>query len=79
MHYTTIQIQEKTRSKLSALKVNPRETYDQLLNELLNFVPTGDDEGKYTDEFRASLVKAHADIRAGRVIPFEKIKKQMGL
>ena len=79
MAYTTIQISQQTRRKLSLLKNSQRETYDELLNKLLSMVPTGDDEGEYTDQFRAELLSAKLDLKYGRVVEFEKVKKMAGL
>lgn len=79
MAYTTIQIAAETREKLSKLKQSERETYDQLLNKLLQLVPEGDEEGNYTDDFRLGLLNARLDYLAGRAIPHERLKKQLGL
>lgn len=79
MAYTTIQIEESTRTRLAELKISTRETYDQLLNALLDLVPSGDEEGKYTKEFRASLVRALADVKHGRTYSSEDVRKSLGL
>ncbi len=79
MNYTTIQITEATRARLTELKESTRETYDQLLNALLDLVPSSDDEGKYTREFRASLIRALADIKHGRTYSISEVKKSLGL
>jgi len=39
---TTIQLAAATRERLALLKQSPRETYDEILNKLLDLVPTGD-------------------------------------
>ena len=46
MAYTTIQIDVATREKLAAMRSYERETYDELLNTLMELVPSGDDEGR---------------------------------
>jgi len=79
MSYTTIQIQEKTRERLAGIKTSNRETYDQLLNTLLDLIPSGDDEGKYTQEFRASLLRALIDIKHGRTYSTEEVRKNLGI
>ena len=79
MSYTTIQIEEKTRNRLAELKTSERETYDQLLNILLDIMPSGDDEGKYTPSFRTSLLRALLDIKQGRTYSTEEVKKQLGV
>ena len=79
MAYTSIQISPQTRALLAALRTYPRETYDELLNKLIALVPEGDEEGKYTDEFRAGMVRARLDLKHGRTISHAELKKRMGL
>jgi hypothetical protein len=43
---TTIQLAPETRERLAGLKQSPREPYEELLNERLDLMPTGDDEGR---------------------------------
>lgn len=78
MSYTTIQISPETREKLSRLKTN-RETYDELLESLLELVPAKDDEGEYTEEFKASLLRSLRDIKQGKVYSMQEIKKMLGI
>ena len=79
MGTTSIQIDSKTRAKLAKLKSGPRETYDDLLNKLMSLIPEGDDEGRYTDEFRLGLLEARLDVKAGRTIPHGEMKRRLGL
>jgi len=75
---TTIQLSPKTRGMLSDLK-SSRETYDELIRKLLSLIPEGDDEGKYTEEFRIGLLNARLDVLRGNVISHEELKRKMGL
>ncbi len=79
MNYTSIQILPITRMRIAKLKSNERETYDQILNKLLELVPKGDDEGEYTDEFRIGLLNAKLDLKHGKSIPHDALKRQLGL
>ena len=79
MSYTTIQIRDETRQKLSKLKADSRETYDHILNALLGLIPFGDDEGEYTDEFKASLLRALRDIKLGRTYSIDEIRNRLGV
>lgn len=79
MVYTTIQISKATREKLSRLKTNGRETYDDLLNSLLGLIPSGDDEGEYSEEFKASLLRSLEDIKLGRTYSLDEAKKMLGV
>ncbi|MBS3070060.1 hypothetical protein J4220_00960 [Candidatus Micrarchaeota archaeon] len=79
MAYTSIQILPKTKEKLALLKGSPRETYDELLNKLLELVPEGDEEGKYKRDFRIGLLEARLDLKHGRVFTGNEVKKRLGL
>jgi len=76
---TTIQLSPETRNKLASLKASPRETYEEVLNKLLALVPEGDEEGRYTHSFRVGLLDARLDLKEGRVIGHERVKRRLGL
>ena len=79
MDYTTIQISRSTREKLNGLRAYKRLTYDELLNALMSLVPEGDDEGVYTEDFRASLLKGLLDLKEKKTHTTEEVKKQLGI
>ncbi|HEY5605299.1 MAG TPA: hypothetical protein VIL45_02125 [Thermoplasmata archaeon] len=79
MSVTTIQINSTTREKLAKLKSSSRETYDELINKLLALVPEGDEEGTYTHAFRLGLLQARLDIKEGRVLSHDELKRRLGL
>ncbi|MFA5357830.1 MAG: hypothetical protein WC308_02810 [archaeon] len=77
--YTTVRVAETTRARIESLKEYRRESIDDVLNKLLALVPEGDEEGKYTSEFRAGLLESLAESKAGKTVPLEKVKKELGL
>ncbi len=79
MTYTTIQISRTTREKLNRLRPYKRATYDDIILTLMELVPEGDEEGKYTDEFRASLLRGLLDIKSGRTYSLEDVKMKLGI
>lgn len=79
MSVTTIQLDRDTRERLSGLKSSPRDTYDALINRLMDLLPEGDDEGLYTDAFRVGLLEAQLDIRAGRTTSHADVKRRFGI
>ena len=78
MSYTSIQILPQTREELSHLKSSPRDTYDELINKLIGLIPEGDEEGRYKDEFRVSLLNAKLDVIKGRTYSLSDVKKSLG-
>jgi predicted transcriptional regulator len=79
MPYTTIQISKVTRQKLGKLKLYKKATYDEIIGALISLVPEGDDEGEYTEEFRASLLRGLIDIKAGRTYTTEEVRRKLGV
>jgi predicted transcriptional regulator len=79
MSTTTIRISPSTRRKLSKLKASSQETYDDLINKLIALVPDGDDEGPYTQAFRRGLLQARLEIKEGRVVSYEELKRRLGV
>ena len=79
MGYTTIRISRATREKLSRLKPYKRATYDETIEALISLIPEGDEEGKYTEEFRTSLLRGMLDIRRGRTYSSSEVKKRLEL
>ncbi len=77
--YTTIQITKQTREKLNKLKPYKRVTYDELISALVDLIPEGDDEGKYTSEFRMSILRGLLDLVHHRAYSTAEVKKQLGL
>lgn len=76
---STIQLRAETRERLARLKTTPRETYEEVLNRLLSLVPEGDEEGLYTQAFRVGLLDAMLDVREGRLVEHDWVKRRLGL
>ena len=72
----SIEISNETKRALDQLISN--ENYDQIISKLLRFIPTGDDEGEYTSEFRLELLNAKLEVIEGQLIDHEKVKEILG-
>lgn len=79
MPITTIQLDSKTRKRLAALKANPKQSYDELIRNLMSLIPEGDEEGRFTDEFRGRLLAAEVESQQGRAIPHAEAMRLLGL
>ncbi len=79
MSVTTIQLRPQTRDRLASLKLRGRETYDEVLNKLLALIPDGDEEGVFTQAFRVGLLEARLDIRQGRLLDHEEVKRRLSV
>ncbi|MGC8515326.1 MAG: hypothetical protein ACP5OC_04225 [Thermoplasmata archaeon] len=79
MNESTIHISNATKLRLEVLKEASNMTYDKLIRALLSLIPEGDDEGKYTDEFKASFLESSLDVAEGRVISLDELKRSLAL
>ncbi len=77
--YSTVRVANVTKEKIENLKVYKRESIDDVLNKLLALVPDGDEEGKYTEEFRAGLLQSLVESKMGKTYSLSEAKKQLGL
>lgn len=77
MNQSTIRISDSTKMRLEVLKKAGNMTYDKLIRALLSLIPEGDDEGKYTDEFKASFLESSLDAAEGRVISLDELKRRL--
>ncbi len=75
MEKTTIQVNINTLEKLKSLKKHARESYDEILNNLIE--EYGDDE--LTSEEIESIKRALEEVKQGKTIPFEKVLKERGI
>ena len=76
---TTIQLTEDTKEKLSKLKESKNQTYDEIINKLIDIIPYGDEEGEYTETFRLGLLRALLELKYGKAISHSDVKRSLGL
>jgi len=70
---TTIQISEELQSKLSKRKIFDRETYEEIIWDLL------EDTMELSEETKKDIAEAREDVRKGRVYTLDQVRKQAGL
>jgi hypothetical protein len=73
---TTIQIQSTTKERLEAVKTHPRETYDEVVNRLLDMAC---DEEPLSEETLRKIEEGIRDIRQGKTRTLEEISEEMGI
>jgi predicted transcriptional regulator len=77
MHNTPcLRVSEENRRKLDALKVHPRESYNDVIARLLDRVY--DTEPLNPEEIDA-IEESLQDIRNGRIYSHEEVKRQLGV
>jgi predicted transcriptional regulator len=72
---TTVRMRSDTKAFLDDLKLNPRETYDDVVRRLAR--AAYDDEPLSPEEIEA-MEEGIADIKAGRVYTLDEIMKECG-
>jgi len=73
---TTIEISEETKSKLDSLKDYPKESYEKVIEKLLDIVAEEDME--LSEETKKEIEEARKEFRAGKSVSFEEVKKKIG-
>lgn len=72
---TSVRMRTDTKALLDDLKLNPRETYDDVVRRLAE---AAYDDEPMTPEEIAAMEEGIADIKAGRVYTLEEIMKECG-
>jgi predicted CopG family antitoxin len=74
---TSIQLDNKTKARLEKMKSFPKESYDDVVNRLLNMAK--DDEGILSKRAIKNIEKSLAEIKAGKGISHKDVKQKLGL
>lgn len=72
---TSLRVRTDTKALLDDLKLNPRETYDDVVRRLAE--AAYDDEPLSQEEIEA-MEEGIADLKAGRCRPLDEIMKELG-
>jgi predicted transcriptional regulator len=75
MPSTTVQLRPETLARLDDLKLDPRETYDEVVNRLAD---AAYDDEPLSDEELEGIRASERDIEAGRVRILREIMRDLG-
>ena len=75
MEKTTIQINFETLERLKALKSLERQSYDEVLN---NLIDSCEDESLSEEEIE-DIKMALENVKKGKVKPIEQVAKELGI
>ncbi|MHB1741957.1 MAG: DUF7557 family protein [Thermoplasmataceae archaeon] len=73
MTISTIQIKEETKKRLQSMKLHPRETYEDVIERLI------EDLSELDDETKVEIEEARNEIASGKFVTHEQLKKDLGL
>jgi len=75
MEKTTIQINFETLERLKSLKNSERQSYDELLNNLINNC----EEESLSEEEIEDIKIALENVKRGKVKPIEQVARELGI
>ena len=75
MEKTTIQLNQNTLERLKNLKKHERQSYDDLLNSIVDEI----DEETLSDEEINDIKIALEEVKRGEVYPIEQVAKELGV
>ena len=75
MEKTTIQIRAATLQRLKSLKGYERQSYDEVVNKLIDTAK----QESLSDEELQEIQKGLEDVRRGRVYPIESVARELGI
>lgn len=73
MAITTIQVSKELLGELKNKKLYDKESYEEIIWNLL------EDSMEINEETKRDIEKAKKEYLEGKIVPFEKIKKDLGL
>ena len=73
MTISTIQVKEETKKRLQSMKLYPRETYEEVIERLI------EDLSELNDETKADIEEARKEMASGKFVTHEQVKKDLGL
>ena len=69
---TTIQVSEKLQKELSKRKLYSKETYEEVIWDLI------EDSHELDEETKKELAQARLEIKEGKYYTMEEVKKELG-
>ncbi|MGA2935327.1 MAG: hypothetical protein ABSD81_09260 [Methanomicrobiales archaeon] len=76
MQTSSLRVNPRTKSRLEKLKVHPRESYDKVIDRLID---SYHDDEPLTEEEIKGIEEALQDLKEGRLYTHEQVKKKLGL
>ena len=69
---TTIQVSKKTKEMLEKLKISSRDSYNDVIEQLI------EDSQELSEEAMKDVEAALEDVKQGRIVSHEEVKRRMG-
>lgn len=77
---TTIQISKKLKDELDQIKTHPRESYQDVIEQVVNHFKEDDESHlELKDEVIKSIERGRKDFKNGRFYTTKQLRKELGL
>ncbi|MCL5783436.1 MAG: hypothetical protein M1476_05960 [Candidatus Thermoplasmatota archaeon] len=73
MTISTIQIKEETKKTLQSMKLHPRETYEEVIERMI------EDLSELNEETREEIEEAGKEVESGKFVTHQQLKKDLDL
>lgn len=73
MTISTIQIKEETKKTLQSMKLHPRETYEEVIERMI------EDLSELNEETREEIEEARKEVESGKFVTHQQLKKDLDL
>ncbi len=73
MAVSTIQVKEETKKRLQSMKLHPRETYEEVIERLI------EDLSELDEKTMVEIEESRKEIESGKFVTHEQLKKDLGL
>ena len=70
---TTVQISKELKDRLESMKIHPRETYEEVIEDLIESV------SELSEETKKAIRASEEDVRHGNVHTLDAVKKELGI
>jgi len=70
---TTIQITRELLEKLKLMKIHNKESYEDIIWDLI------EDRMEFSEETKKNIAQSEKEIKEGKTVSLEEIKKKLGI
>ena len=70
---TTMQISKELLEKLKLMKMYNKESYENVIWDLL------EDRMEFSEETKKNIAQSEKEIREGKTVSFEEVKRKLGM
>ena len=68
-----MQVSKELLNKLQSMKMHAKESYEELIWDLI------EDRMEFSEETKRDIVESETEIREGKTVSLEEIKKKLGM